>query len=218
MSLGGLLVNVAGGAAVGAAEGAVEQYERNEEKAAVDLKFQRQQTLEALRAKNNRENDQMQIDARAEENKLNRASNEKIAGMRQTAPKREYLNPAVTAKVDVLKSELSSILKGEMQTPETQERANQIRTEIDTLLGFKAGDLPEAGPQPISPQMMQQAEAYANDKVDRKAGLLSSDATDFAQFGGDREKARKFYIDEYLVTAGAKQSPMSVLEKQFGKR
>ncbi len=70
--------------------------------------------------------------------------------------------------------------------------------------------------------ILDQADRYASDQVSKQAGLLTSDGRDFAQFGGDRNKAYQFYRNQYLKDAGVIQpqsaSLVETLEARFGKR
>lgn len=82
MSTAGLLANIIGGGVSAGADEAVRQNDLDRKEQATSLDHQRSISLETLRAENNRQNTQMQIDARAEEGRMNRASSEKIAGLR----------------------------------------------------------------------------------------------------------------------------------------
>ena len=71
--------------------------------------------------------------------------------------------------------------------------------------------------------LMQQAAEYADQQISDRAGWTSTDKTDFAQFGGDRAKAREHYMRQYLqMMQGGQQSPatnpLGALEAEFGKR
>ncbi|MEW5251062.1 hypothetical protein [Microbulbifer discodermiae] len=54
-------------------------------------------------------------------------------------------------------------------------------------------------------ELMPKAEAYAKTRIDETAGYFSSDGTDFKPWGGSRERARQYFIQEYLNLYGAEQ-------------
>ncbi len=81
-----------------------------------------------------------EMDFKAEQNRQNRSSNERVANMRGQS--KSYLDPAVSAKVDVLKSEMAALAKNDLSGDAQSARMTEIRSEIDQLLGFKAKQAP----------------------------------------------------------------------------
>ncbi|MFS1522778.1 hypothetical protein ACL7TT_01485 [Microbulbifer sp. 2304DJ12-6] len=51
--------------------------------------------------------------------------------------------------------------------------------------------------------LMPKAEAYADARINESAGWFSSDDSDFKPWGGSRERARQYFIQEYLNLHGA---------------
>lgn len=197
MSMGGLLANMVGGGVVGAAQGAAEQSKLNAKKEMEDLQNQRSIALEAMRASNNRANSQMEIDARSD---LAKNENEtRLAAARIQAGK------ASPAKV------WEPITQKDLEGNVTVVgKFNSATSEHEM---FNGG----GGAAVNSDEALFKAEEYADKVISEKSGLLSTDATDFAQFGGSRERARQYYIQEYL---GQKSSanPVDVLKSRFGER
>jgi hypothetical protein len=106
--------------------------------------------------------------------------------------------------------------------PEMNARYQQLKAMQDQMLGISQGSA-EGEPTPVNQEaLMQQAAEYADQQISDRAGWTSTDNTDFAQFGGDRTKAREYYMRQYLqMMQGGQQpavNPLGALEEQFGKR
>lgn len=60
------------------------------------------------------------------------------------------------------------------------------------------GGGPSANQKEQDAQRKADAEAYAEKRISETAGLLSTDAKDFKEFGGSRTKAKEFFKKEFL--------------------
>ena len=102
-------------------------------------------------------------------------------------------------------------------------RYKQLIAMRDQMLGISQMGA-ERTPAPENQEtLMQQAAEYADKQISDRAGWTSTDKTDFAQFGGDRAKAREYYMRQYIQMANGEHqtpaaNPLDVLEEQFGKR
>lgn len=56
----------------------------------------------------------------------------------------------------------------------------------------------ETAPTISTPEQISEAEAFAEKEVNKRAEWLSSDATNFAPWGGDREAAKEYFTRNYL--------------------
>ncbi len=78
-------------------------------------------------------------------------------------------------------------VKGEDGSSETLVRVDPKNNQL----------IPLQAP-PSRAELMSKAEAYADKLVDDVAGWFSSDTSDFKPWGGSRERARQYFVQEYL--------------------
>lgn len=60
----------------------------------------------------------------------------------------------------------------------------------------------DIGGGPVPEQVLAEAEQYAEEQIDNRAGWLSGDGSDFKEFGGDREAAREHFRNQFLQQSG----------------
>lgn len=143
------------------------------------------------------------------------------------AEKNEALRAANNAEVERVRNEYAVSLEGVKHKNEMERDAAKPKNEKDADPNkpeyWRAGDdsfkvvdgityvLPkgatqwqkvaepgEAGGSPIDAEEMEfNASEYADKRVDETAKYFSLDKTDFAQYGGSREKAREAFKEEY---------------------
>lgn len=95
-------------------------------------------------------------------------------------------------------------LQGTPQMEKDENGANtgrMIFTYRDGTVQVKNIDDLDGGSAPTKADKAQretEANTYAEQRIKEKAGLLSSDAEDFKEYGGSRAKAKEAYKQEYL--------------------
>lgn len=157
-----------------------------------------------------------------------------IAQIREMSQLNEMAKKAKRIKeVGVQKGLIGKPEKGsfdEIKLTTYDEFGNKNGEEIAGILDQERGVIKPYNNQPSSSSastedataILNQADQYASEQVSKQAGLLTSDGRDFAQFGGDRNKAYQFYRNQYLKDAGVIQpqsaSLAETLEAKFGKR
>lgn len=197
MSGAGLLASALGGALGEGANEAVRQSDIRKQSDAEDLQYQRKTALESLRANNNQQNSIYEADRRAAEGDKDRASRERIANLaskRDRQPTKAW-EPITQKDIDGNVSVIGKF--------------NTVTGEKEMFGAQEGGTIPD--------ELMMQAEDYADKVVKEKAGLLSTDSTDFSRFDGSRTKAREYYKQEFLnKQIGA--DPSNILEKHYGPR
>ncbi|WP_136678606.1 hypothetical protein [Neptunomonas sp. XY-337] len=198
MSIGGLLATALVGGVAGVAEGQVSR--RKEEMAE-----KKARALEMLR-----HNNSMAVAQQRE-----RGANERLTkelAFRESEGEKDRKQRGILASV---KAAQTTGLKVGRYKPVTQDDGSQ--SVLDTATGeFINPSAAEGGA--ISPDHMAAAHQYAEEKINQQAGWLSTDKSDFGQFGGDRDKAREFYENEYFQKAGLKQNALQALQSKFGAK
>ncbi len=139
------------------------------------------------------------------------------------------------ARLDALNADIKAMMEQGYNTladsdrPEDQAAYQQYQQAVrqrDALLN--GGEAPKPEPTPeqdatYRKDLMERAQAYAEQQIKDRSGWLSTDKTDFAQFGGDITQARDYYINRFIqMETGGQQAPaanpLGALEEQFGKR
>ena len=190
-------------------------------------------TLEDIRANNMKARDDRIIAAEAASDTRKFAHDETMAGREEQfrtgllAQQQDYAkeNMATEFGYNTQIAESSSRAKAqEMMARDLMEQANSMlqsgmydinSPEVQELItksnNLRAGGALEnvdVAPR-LTPEIMDKAKAYADQRVKESAGLLSSDKTDFAQFEGDRQKAWDHYYQQYLDNILGKKTPES---------
>lgn len=115
MGLGGLLANAIGGGVVGAAEGSQERHKENLKREETDIQSQRQVSLEALRAKNNRSTAEFTAAKQAEQSGLDRQSRERIAKLSSSRTSKPSINPYIAKAVEGVDNKLKPLYKAKAE-------------------------------------------------------------------------------------------------------
>lgn len=135
---------------------------------------------------------------------------------------------AVDAKKGLLELEQTGRAKENALNRASNERIANTRAEAAASEGelnrqnrlaiAQAGQYVD---EPVSDPSMA-ANDYAAQRVKEIAGYLSTDATDFAKWGGDRNAAFEFFRQQYLneqtQSQGANSDPLKALQSKFGTR
>ncbi len=104
--------------------------------------------------------------------------------------------------------------KIQMITTGRDETGNEIKEpfvwgEVNgkpTLIPAPVYGVAAQGPQ-VTPEMEAKAREIAREKVDQQAGWLSSDSSDFAEYGGSRQSAEEQFYREELEKLSGPASP-----------
>lgn len=209
MSAGGLLGAALLGGIQGGAQTAVKVGEQRRERAweqdMADLKNKQALAMEQMRFDNNMAVSKYEQGARAKESALDRASNERIAGMRAKNSGKAYLDPMVKARLDTINSEIEAIYGREMIDETDRKRLAGLVKVRDQMLGLSgnAGGT-DGGNPPLSETLGTKVGEDAQSKIlpsqkppnESNQGLLGS------FFQGAIERSRNDPITQRNMRGG----------------